>query len=686
MTNTIPRRDFLAQSAIATGGMLLAQSIFNDLYAENKKNGTTATVINGSWKINKDGSFDLVTDTLSLLGCYPAIDGVAIKPLSVLISPNAIEYKLTEGVVNISLKTDNGNCMLGSSLEGMSKAPHWFQPLAGAKVVGIEKFGYQGIGFAGPSGFANLNELPYKTPIKTEQGGDETWMLESYLIAGLIGKNGSALAVAALDHKNYLQKSTLYNREQRWGLINRHLLNEDIYFQTEFSTEEIPLVNNKLSLPDVYFNFNTSAWDAYTTLAQKIAKEMGVKPMKEPRYHWCSWYIKQKEFSYTDLSTFIEGINKQNPKPYFQTVQIDDGYQKYYGDWLDFRKELWPNGIKPAFDLIKKNGNAAGVWIAAFAVHKKSAVFAQHIDWCLRKTDGAFFEEFDGDCVVLDTSHPEAMAHIRNVFRTMKQAGCTFYKTDFMDWGLQDSVKAKRYTPGKTSVQHYREALKMIREEIGDDSYWLACISPFPPFLGFADGVRAANDTPSNWNAGSLNNAYSQMQSLHYGNNILFQTDPDVMYLNNKLFNYTDAEIKSFAYFCGIIGGSVNTSEWLNEPEAVKLWRFLAPSGKLEQASLPFWSENKKFVVAVRQYKDLNAWGLLITNISEEKRKESYTLKELTGENELFVYNWNHQGSGFIGNKSSVDLSLAPHESALYFVSRTNKAPAENLSIGGKVW
>jgi hypothetical protein len=268
----------------------------------------------------------------------------------------------------------------------------------------------------------------------------------------------------------------------------------------------------------------------------------------------------------------------------------------------------------------------------------------------------------------------------------MKQAGVNFYKTDFMDWGLQDSLKVKRYNPGKTSVQYYREVLQMIREEIGQDSYWLACISPFPPFLGFADGVRVANDTPENWANGNLNNAYSQMMSLHYANNILFQNDPDVMYLNNKLFSYTDAEIKSFAYFCGIMGGSVNTSEWLNDADSVKLWRFLAPSGKLEQATLPFWTQNKKLVVCVRKYTAQNAWGVLITNLNETKQKESFSLQELVGLADANVFDWTHEGSSLKGKKTSLDVYLAPHESQLLYISKENKAPLANLTIGGKVW
>lgn len=677
------RRDFVSKTTFATGGLIFSEAILNQLMAQSSE---TSEKIAGSWTVNMDGSYDIVFGEISLIGCYPAFNGVAIKPISISTTSDSIRYSLIEGFVNIGLKTENGKLILSSSIEGFKKAPHWFQPLSGGKLMGIEKFFYQGIGFGGPSGVALLNDEPYKTPIKTEKGSDETWMLESYLLSAMIANSGKTLAIAALDHSNYLQKSTLYNKEQRWGLINRHLLNEEIYFQSEFSLEEIEITEKVLKMPDLVLSGNSSAFEACSGMAKNIASSMNVKPMKEPRYHWCSWYIRQKDFSFADLTKFISDTNKQSPKPYFQTVQIDDGYQTYYGDWLDFRNEFWPEGIKPAFDYIQKSGYKAGVWIGAFMVHKKSKLFAEHPDWCLKKVDGSYFEEMGGSCVILDSSHPDAMNYLRKVFRYMRQSGVSFYKTDFMDWGLQDSVKAKRYAPGKTSVQYYREVLKMIREEIGEESYWLACISPFPPFLGYADGVRVANDTPEVWTANELDNVYNQMQNLHYANNILFQNDPDVMYLNNKLFNYSNAEIKSFAYFCGIMGGSVNTSEWLNDAESVKLWRFLAPSGRLEQAELPFWSKSSKLMVAIRKYPEQNAWGVLITNLSNTKTKEQYSISDLVKEKEMHVFEWNHISVGYIGKKNSLEQILNARESVLYYISKENKAPSPNFSIGGKLW
>ncbi len=679
---TLARRNFIIQTAFATSGLMFFDSFFDKLFAVSKilKYENIPT----NFKINSDGTFDILSEVVVLKNCYPSIDNQAIKPISTKTEKNSIVYQLTENrIVKLFFKNFNNQFSIESSLNGFAKAPHWFAPLANAEVKNISKFFYQGIGFAGPTGFADLNDKKYKTPIKTEFGSDDNWMLESYLFSGLLNEKGGMMAIGTSDHRNFLQKSTLYNQQKRWGLINRNLLDEQILFQIEFSTEGVNIENKTLKLPDIQIVNNSSAWESATLMAKNIAQEMNVKSMKIPRYHWCSWYIKKGNFSHIDLTNFIDGLNRQNPKPTLQTIQIDSSYQKFHGDWLDIKTELWGDSMKASIDFILKNGYAAGIWIGVFMVDKKSKLFETHPEWILKKTDGTLMEEFDGKSVILDTSHPEAFAYIRSVFKYFRQLGITFFKTDFMDWGLQDSVKVDRFTKGKTSVQYYREVLQMIREEIGQESYWLACISPFAPFLGFADGARVANDTSSNWKGNNLDNVYSQMEGLHFANNILFQNDPDVMYLTNNQFDYSEAEIKSFAYFCGIMGGSVNTSEWLDEIKATKMWRFLRPSGKLEQAILPFWSQDEKLKIILRRYEKQKAWGLLITNITSERIRKLLSINDLIKINAISVFEWSEYDSSFLGIKSQISVHLGVHESTLFFLSETNHAPNPTLTIGG---
>ena len=81
-------------------------------------------------------------------------------------------------------------------------------------------------------------------------------------------------------------------------------------------------------------------------------------------------------------------------------------------------------------------------------VGNRSRLFAEHPDWVVKdRRTGAplapmtFYGEFrwhkrSEEYYVLDVTHPEAEAYIREVFRTWaRDWGCAYFKTDFMHLG-----------------------------------------------------------------------------------------------------------------------------------------------------------------------------------------------------------------------------------------------------------
>ncbi|MDX2195894.1 MAG: glycoside hydrolase family 36 protein [Cytophagales bacterium] len=672
------RRKFISNTTWAATSLLLPAAQIDILKAQP----TAMQDSTLAFTINDDGSYHLSYGNIMLQNAYPLYDGVPLKVKSLNISPNKIEYICVGYSVIIKFSLQKQLLTISSTITGISTAPHWFAPLGNARVIKVQKYFYQGLGFSGPNGFADLLSEPYITPQKTEKGTDDNWMLESYLTSALIDADGSTLAVAAVDHNDYLQKTVLYNKQQRFGLINRHLLEENILLDASFATEQIP-VKNTCQLPDLHIYADTSAWGAVSMAANAIAKTMNVKPMKAPRYHWCSWYIKGKEFSKNDLKSIIANLKKISPKSNVQTIQIDDGYENYYGDWLKIRP-LWEDStLEPAFKLIQDQGYKAGIWIGTFMVDKKSDLATQHPDWILKRKDGTYYEEMGGGSVILDTSHPDAFAYLQSVYKTMKKWGASFYKTDFMDWGLQDSVVADRYAKGKTSVQYYRQVLDMIRNEIGEDSYWLGCIAPFASSLGYVNGIRIAADTTENW--ANFDNIINQIITCQYFNNLYWQNDPDVMWLSTKSNRLSESEIKTIAYLFGIHGGSVNTSEWLNTPEQQKLWRFLEPEATPAKALFPYWGKEKKLEVVVRKYPSLNAYGILIFNRNNNTQSDNFKLSELTGIEEAHIFQWSEHGAVKISVSNQLEAKLLSHECRLYYVNTTGTMPPEKLSIGGKL-
>jgi hypothetical protein len=334
----------------------------------------------------------------------------------------------------------------------------------------------------------------------------------------------------------------------------------------------------------------------------------------------------------------------------------------------------------------------------------RSRLYREHPEWMLRRTDGELVREWvnygenrvwglqDEEHYILDTSHPDAMEYLRQVFRTLYAWGVRFFKTDFIYWGYIDSAQVQRHTPGKTSHEYLIELFDMIRQEIGDDSYWLGCIAPFEPMIGYVDGMRIGSDvTPDRGSAASV---YRESVGCQIINNVWWQNDPDAILLRARRTHKDAAEVYSEALWFGMLGGIVNTSDALHEEPAdrLALWRFLRPGPDKSTALFPYfdrtlaphpvWGQAREFFVMTRGYPERDAWALLFLNEQDLEMRESFSLRELCGAETLYVWRWTPQSHTFMGELSQLEVEAGSYASCLYYVSLKNEPPL-NLTLGG---
>jgi hypothetical protein len=644
------------------------------------------------WKIDDDGGFDLIAPGLTLRNCWPELDSAPVRALAVSVERSAdggrIRYRLAIGSLEITLHRDDDSLVLSAALWGVEKAPWWVHPLVG-RVDGLRRFFRHGVGFSGPSGFVDPH---------AEKGG--VWAYESYLASGLEGSDGEGLVLGAYDHADFLQKTSLYDRQHRRGLVNRHLESDSIWLAAGFAAEHAPARDGEVHLPDLHVVGHGKMWDSLTTVARHTAGIMKARTVMPPRYHWCSWYERGPNFSFDNLMELLEGLGPRDEKTGIQAIQIDAGYCPHFGDWLTPR-DIWPGGLERAFAEIQRLGYTPGIWVGPFMVGCESDLYAKHPDWVIRDLADRPIPEWtryngegipghaDPEFYALDASHPEAVEYLRGTFRTLRGWGARFFKTDFLDWGLKDSQHVLRRRPELTSVQAYREAMAAIRHEIGPESYWLGCIAPFPPMIGFADGIRVANDVGSGWSDGGVGNMLQETAADLYYNHIFWQNDPDVLYLRDHYIHHSPAEIQTVAYIDGITGGSVNTSDRIPEvsPERQALWQFLRPSTKPDTARMPYWgrsADSHRLLVFVREYPETKGFGLLVANARHESYTDVYLMADLIGLHTGCVFTWGPGGHAEdLGKKTEMTVRLEPHHSALYYISPDGKRPPEDLTLGG---
>jgi hypothetical protein len=318
---------------------------------------------------------------------------------------------------------------------------------------------------------------------------------------------------------------------------------------------------------------------------------------------WCSWYNLYASITESSILEHLAAAAKfcKRHGIELEVFQIDDGFTPEMGDWLEVKPQF-PRGLAPLLTDIRAAGFTPGLWIAPLMVGNRSRLFAQHPDWVVRGRDDdtplapmKFYGEFrwhkrSEEYYVLDITHPAAEAYIRNVFRTWRNWGCGYYKTDFMHFGCEYGPKeARRHRDGLSRIEIWMRMVRLIREEIGD-ALWLASGSPIWAPIGWVDAVRIGRDIGVSWKGHySAESLLRDQATRNFANGIFWQADPDCILLRERFHHLTDEEVRSLALFAGLAGGVLMTSDQLDEisDERGRLFAALAGSSEARPCDFP---------------------------------------------------------------------------------------------------
>ncbi|MCX7841029.1 MAG: alpha-galactosidase, partial [Anaerolineae bacterium] len=407
-----------------------------------------------------------------------------------------------------------------------------------------------------------------------------------------------------------------------------------------------------------------------------------------PIIGWCSWYNLYAYINEENILAHLRGVEKiarQENLP-LRVFQIDDGFTPEMGDWLEVKPQF-PRGMKPLLDDIRAAGLIPGLWIAPFMVGNRSRLYREHPDWVVRErtTDAPLahwklYAEFrwhkrSEEYYILDATHPDAFEYLRRVFRTWRREwGCEYFKTDFMFWGAEYGPdRARWYRDGSTRIEIWRRVAEMIREEIGE-ALWLGCGCPLWASVGLVDSVRIGRDVGVAWRGDlSAQSLLRDAATRNFANHILWQADPDCILLRERFHHLTDTQLRSLALYAGMIGGVTMTSDALDElsPERLRLWKLLLAPGVCR---FPFLGQTDPVSVQVRDpfvisSEARNLCAVLIFNTTDAPVERTYTFDALGIANAQYVYDWTKQPTLEVSKTSRVSVMLAPHDSALLFVS-----------------
>ena len=324
--------------------------------------------------------------------------------------------------------------------------------------------------------------------------------------------------------------------------------------------------------------------------ADFVARHMQARVPAEVATGWSTWFYYFTEVTEKDVIQNADIIKKKKlPVEY---IQVDDGYQTQFGDWLSIDSKKFPHGMKHVADHIRKAGYKPGIWLTPFMANANSEVFQKHPDWFLRDARGQLINvNRRGDVYWhepnygLDVTHPEAYTWLKKVITTIcKEWGYEYLKIDYMYSG---AVRAERYDRNCTSVQAYRRGLELIRS-IAGDRYILGCGAPLLCSVGLVDGMRISGDLlwskrPFDSTLPRSRDPLLSLFSHMWMNKKLWINDPDFIHVRQHKDGIPWPQAQALTALIAMGGGALYDSDNLAtlEPEGYELLERTLPAANI---------------------------------------------------------------------------------------------------------
>lgn len=327
----------------------------------------------------------------------------------------------------------------------------------------------------------------------------------------------------------------------------------------------------------------------FAEYAEQLGNRLGeLKKNGAPRV-WCSWYSLYHAIDEPILHKIFDQLGDLP----FDVLQVDDGWQVDIGDWEINAK--FPSGVKALADKIKSTGRRAGLWLAPLIATKSSKLFREHSDWFLRDEAGRFVSagfNWGQPLYALDTTHPDATLWLVALMKQVRAWGFDYLKLDFLYAG---ALMGKRHKDMPREAA-YRECLRVMREAMGADAFFLTCGTPILPALGLCDAMRIGPDVSHEWENYRNAQLFYNPSTPETKNAIrtalhrvwlkpLLHIDPDVAYFEstqNSLAVKEKRLLQDLAQICEFKATS-DLPQWMTQNETDELRSFLNSTPKVEQ-------------------------------------------------------------------------------------------------------
>ncbi len=364
----------------------------------------------------------------------------------------------------------------GGVLEGVVFDGTW--DLGGGDAV-LWRQGYQSWSWAGVTALGEPDVVD-GVPSVAGDGDVETIAMETAATswwAGLVGEPGGDSLLVGATGAARTKFYVAFSEAEAWAVYGMR-------------GERIPLAaGESITLDPLWIGMGDDAHGLWKGWAAEVP---GRTITRGAWVGWSDWYQFYGTASESDLRANLEAAaNLDDTLAPVEVFQVDDGWEVAWGQWE--ANARFPSGSAGFAAEIAAKGMVPGLWMAPFYVARSTATYAAHADWWVRDRDG---EELvhgrlsGNDYAILDVTHPDAAAWLRDQIAAKLADGWTYLKLDFLYAGAVEGVRRDDVT----GAEAYRVGMTLLREAMGEETWFLACGAPMLPSVGFADSWRSGAD------------------------------------------------------------------------------------------------------------------------------------------------------------------------------------------------
>lgn len=178
-------------------------------------------------------------------------------------------------------------------------------------------------------------------------------------------------------------------------------------------------------------------------------------------------------------------------------ICVDSGWEYRWGEYVAV-EHRFPGGLPNLVKQMRRRGFQTGIWTAPLMVERWSTRTTRwDPDVLVKDEAGNYQAVFNDNCFIVDPTHPAGERYLRELYRSLRRAGIRYFKCDFLEMGFAHGRHRFKRHMSLTDVN--RRVLEIIREEIGRDSFLIACIEAPEAAIGICDAIRISGDMHNLW-------------------------------------------------------------------------------------------------------------------------------------------------------------------------------------------